>query len=142
MGTPCPEGEWPDEATIRAHAPGYEGRIIYVVSGATGVGTGARTDPYGQLNRGLSGASPGDIVALSTGTFDDAAFMRSEVALVGACVSGTVIAPTTEADAAVSVSSSTRSARVFIVPQWVMPRPPSNIADAGISSLRLSFRSS
>lgn len=106
IGPACPSGgaAWPDEATLRQRAPGFEGRVIYVAPDGTDDGDGSRASPIGRIGRALGRADSGDIVALSVGTWQERAIVGGRVALVGACVTGTtLVAPVREPTAATVV---------------------------------------
>jgi hypothetical protein len=110
LGTPCPAGDFLDEASLRVQAPGFSGKIRYVKPGATGTAT--RQDPAGDIGTTMLLAAPGDIVALSRGTFQQKVMVKADVALVGACVSGTVITPTAPSDTHTSVELPQGGARM------------------------------
>ena len=96
MGSPCPSAaeRWASEAELRARAPAYDGPLVYVSADAAADGEGTRERPL-PLDEAGNAAAPGSLIALALGTYD-AAVAPDGIALVGACVSGTVIAPTTE----------------------------------------------
>ncbi len=80
IGGPCPQTAdgFPTEAALRSAAPGYEGDIHYA---------GAGRDWGPAYNR----AEPGDIIALGPGQHVVGRILEKDVALVGACASGTRI---------------------------------------------------
>jgi hypothetical protein len=110
LGTPCPAGDFLDEAGLRGQAPGYSGAIHYVKPGASGKGT--RQDPAGEIGTTMLLAAPGDIVALARGTFQQKVMVKADVALVGACVAETIITPTAPSDTYISVELPQGGARM------------------------------
>ncbi|MFC1611131.1 hypothetical protein ACFL6C_09240 [Myxococcota bacterium] len=90
VGTSCPSGDFHDEASIRALAARFPGRVWYIKAGASD-GTGTRAQPFGALSAGLTAAGDGDILALSVGVFQEATIVRKAVAVVGSCVDGTTV---------------------------------------------------
>jgi hypothetical protein len=96
MGSPCPTAaeRWASEADLRARAPGYDGPVVYVAADAAAHEAGTRERPL-PLDEAVNAAAPGSLLALALGTYD-AAVAPDGSALVGACVSGTVIAPAAE----------------------------------------------
>jgi hypothetical protein len=68
---------------LRAGAPGFAGRIIYVA--LDGSGEGSRDAPFGQVDDALAAATDGDIIALAAGEYTAEARLGG-VALVGGCV--------------------------------------------------------
>jgi hypothetical protein len=91
IGTPCPTGNFLDEAAIRGLAPGFGGKIWYVKPGAGGDGSLAQ--PFGSLGEALGAAANGAVVALSKGDHSAGVSVARGVAIVGACAGGTVLAP-------------------------------------------------
>jgi hypothetical protein len=96
MGSACPSAaeRWAGEAELRARAPAYDGPVVYVAPDAAVDGEGTRERPL-PLDEAVNAAAPGSLLALALGTYD-AAVAPDGSALVGACVSGTVIAPAAE----------------------------------------------
>ena len=89
IGTTCPAGEFHDDSTLRALAPGYDGAIWYIQQGAAG--DGSASSPFGSIADALGVAQDGDVIALSTGNHVGPALLDRRVALVGSCV-GTSLA--------------------------------------------------
>lgn len=86
IGPPCPEGDWPeglpDDVTVR-----------WVTPDAPTVGPCSFEAPCGSLERAMTVARDGEIIALSKGTFTAAAGVDKAVTVWGACVGQTRIAP-------------------------------------------------
>jgi len=113
---PWPESGRADCAEHEAHFPGRPGcerigsecpagggfpsdlpagrTIVYVRAGVTG-GTGTEADPYGLIADALVDATPGGVVALAEGSYDEAIEIGDGVMLVGACAEGTHLVSTT-----------------------------------------------
>lgn len=81
VGTACPADGWP------AKLPAT-GTILYVRAGATGDGS-SRDAPLGSVTEALARATPGTVVAVAMGTYDEALAIGAGVTVVGACVAGT-----------------------------------------------------
>lgn len=93
-GIACPAADpWHDEPTIRSRAQSFSGRIWYAKPDAPAGGDGSRDLPFSTIAAALAAASDNDIIALSTGTFDEAVTITRPIALVGACVAQTKVAP-------------------------------------------------
>jgi Right handed beta helix region len=105
IGRPCPTGTFHPESEIRAMAPGFDGAIWYVSSGGNGDGT--VSSPFGTMQQAMVAAAGGDIVALSADTFSQGLELTSRVAIVGACVTGTVLSgPSAGPPRTVSIQAS------------------------------------
>ncbi len=98
IGEPCaPGADWPDEATLRARAPGYEGPIIYVRPDGDLAGDGSRTNPT-TLTTATMRRAEGGILALSRGRHSAALRVDRSLALLGACAAETVVEAATPSD--------------------------------------------
>ena len=105
IGRPCPTGTFPPESELRAMAPGFDGTIWYVKSGGNGDGT--VSSPFGTMQQAMDATAGGDIVALSADSFSQGLELTSRVAIVGACVTGTVLAgPSVGPPRTVSIQAS------------------------------------
>jgi len=93
LGTACPEGGdgFPEEAELRALAPGFDGVIRYVDAGARLGGDGSRGAPFRTVAEALARPASGAIVALAPGRFGGRIVPHGGVAIVGACTEGTVL---------------------------------------------------
>jgi len=89
VGPVCPDGEWAKDLPAGA---------IHVRAGEPAGGDGTRAAPFGMVADALGAANDGDVVALSTGRFDEAVVVRGAITLRGACVGGTVVASTTPSE--------------------------------------------
>lgn len=90
LGRSCPDEDWPAEAELRARAPGFEGRVLYVST--AGGGDGSREAPLGSLGDAVRASSSGDIIALSKGRWTGRDRVNRRVAVLGACASQTELA--------------------------------------------------
>ncbi|MCZ7679437.1 MAG: DUF1565 domain-containing protein [Sandaracinaceae bacterium] len=82
-------GEWADGLPAAG--------VLYVRPGALG-GTGARAEPFGTIAEAIAAASPGTIVALARGRYDEAVLVDRSLTLRGAGPA-TVLAPLGAAEA-------------------------------------------
>jgi hypothetical protein len=110
MGTSCPSTGFLDEPTIRAQAPGFNGKLIYASPGAAG--DGSLNAPFGKISEALAAAGSGDIVALSKAEFAEDLSIASGVAVVGACVGGTTISSATADESAAVVDITATGALI------------------------------
>ena len=94
-GTPCPSSgdAWLSESDLRDRAGEFDGQLLYVSAEDGANGNGTRDLPYRKLETALQDAEAGDIVALSRGTHRTTIDTDKRIALVGACVSETVVEP-------------------------------------------------
>lgn len=101
LGTACPSeaDRWPEEATLRAHAPAFTGPIVYAAADAAADGTGTRQSPRPLVAAAIRTAQTG-LVALALGTYNTPVRLDRSVALVGACVSGTTLSADQPSDSA------------------------------------------
>ena len=108
LGTACPSeaDRWPDEATLRAHAPAFTGPIVYAAADAAADGAGTRQSPRPFGAAAIRAAQTG-LVALALGNYNTPVRLDRSVALVGACVSGTILSADQPSDSAgvVDISS-------------------------------------
>ena len=94
QGTDCPrDDQWPTPSTLRGHASGFSGDIHYVDDADGSGGAGTRDDPYRAIADALEAAAAGDIVALGRGSHRETVDTEKRIALVGACVPETTLAP-------------------------------------------------
>ncbi len=101
LGTACPSeaDRWPDEATLRAHAPAFTGPIVYAAADAAADGAGTRQSPRPFGAAAIRAAQTG-LVALALGNYNTPVRLDRSVALVGACVAGTTLASDQPSDSA------------------------------------------
>ena len=101
LGTACPAAaeRWPDEATLRAHAPAFTGPIVYAAADGAADGAGTRQSPRPLGAAALRAAQTG-LVALALGAYNTPVRLDRSVALVGACVAGTTLASDQPSDSA------------------------------------------
>lgn len=107
VGSACPVDDWEDDV-----APGRD--VVYVRTGAIG-GTGSRTTPFGTIAEAVAEAPVGAVVALAKGRYDEPGDLRSDVAIVGACVEQTVWSASsfrTSSDATVTLENLTLEGRL------------------------------
>jgi hypothetical protein len=88
VGPPCPAGDWSDRLPANT-------TTLFVRAGAGSGGLGTQAAPYGMIAEALAAATPGTVIALSKGTFDEALVMTAGVTLWGACARETVLACST-----------------------------------------------
>ncbi|MBH23869.1 MAG: hypothetical protein CMH57_05290 [Myxococcales bacterium] len=116
LGVECPEGRWHDDDTIRARVAehGYDGAIWRVAPDADAdAADGSAERPFVSVQAALDQAEAGDIVAIGVGEYDEAFIVRSRVALLGACVEGTILRAPSEDELRGTVGlSSSRGAWV------------------------------
>jgi hypothetical protein len=101
VGSACPAGDWADD--LPDEVP-----ILYVREGEAAGGDGTRELPFGTIADAMAAATPGTIIALSRGTFDEEVELETGVTLWGACVAGTLVTCSIEAawNATVTVDGS------------------------------------
>ena len=83
VGDACPAGDFPERLP-----PGAA--VLYVRPGATG-GDGSLALPFGTIRLAIGAASPGTVIALAKGTYDEIVNLAKDVTLWGACAAETVI---------------------------------------------------
>lgn len=88
IGTACPPSGWADDLPT-------DQEILFVRAGAPSGGSGARELPFGSIEEATDLADEGTIIALSTGTFDEAVRLSRGVTLWGACTAETVVSCST-----------------------------------------------
>ncbi len=91
LGPPCPEDGLADEGAVQAVAPGFEGPVVHVAPAGSATPDGSRGAPFARIGEALRHAAPGGVVALAAGTYREVVVLDGRVALVGACVGGTVV---------------------------------------------------
>ncbi|MEO1271180.1 MAG: hypothetical protein AAFX99_24070, partial [Myxococcota bacterium] len=114
MGPECPsDGSlWPNEAALRARAAEYEGRVWYVSPDGLPEGDGTPQNPLGSVAVAVAQAVAGDVIALGVGTFMETVVLDKNVALVGACVEGTLLtAPDPGSEAILRVARGSAARR-------------------------------
>jgi hypothetical protein len=90
IGRPCPEGEWPED--LPDDGP------LHVRPGAEPAGDGSVARPFATIAEALSVATPGAVVALARGTYDEIVEPPVAVTLRGACTAETILAPSAPHD--------------------------------------------
>jgi hypothetical protein len=83
LGSVCPAGDFP-EAIVGSP-------VRYVRVGASAGGTGTLAAPFASIAAALVGATPGTVVAVAKGTYDEAVRVPAGVTLWGACVAQTLV---------------------------------------------------
>ena len=101
IGSTCPADGWP--ADLPADG------VLYVAGGASG-GDGTRALPFATIDDALAVATPGTIVALSTGEHEARVVLGDGIELRGACPDGTTLR--TPPEGGTTISSSGTGARV------------------------------
>ncbi|MFC1611836.1 hypothetical protein ACFL6C_12810 [Myxococcota bacterium] len=91
LGTECPPERFLGEVEIRALASGFEGSIVYVDPEAASDGDGSRAAPRQRISDAVLSAASGGIVALAPAIHVEEVTLADDIALVGACVTETVI---------------------------------------------------
>ncbi len=100
LGPACPgAGQWASDLPST-------GTIYYVWADAPAGGDGTRAAPYATIGAAASRAGAGDVIAVAAGTYDEALSLRRGVTLVGACVAGTLVAPSFAAAATLSAAGT------------------------------------
>ncbi len=84
IGTPCPTGDFPDDAPADA---------IFVLAGATG-GDGSRAAPYGSIREAVRAAAFDATILVGPGTYDEAVAPLRQLTLRGVCPERTVLTNT------------------------------------------------
>jgi hypothetical protein len=98
VGTACRSGDWADDLPAGA-------RVLYVRAGEAAGGDGTRELPFGMIADAMDAATPGTIIALSKGTFDEAVELDGGVTLWGACVAETLVACSTSSPSDATVTA-------------------------------------
>lgn len=87
IGSACPAGEWaeglPAGPTVR-----------YVRAGGAPGGNGSTATPFGTIAEATAAATPGTIIALGKGAYDEVVHVGASVTVWGACVAETTVAVT------------------------------------------------
>jgi hypothetical protein len=113
VGTACDSGDW----ATGLPATG----VLYVRAGAPDGGDGSLAAPFGSVDDATQLASPGDVVALSKGTFQGGVQVPGGVTLWGACALETRLnGPTTPQSAAVRVVGAHASVKNLTISGPVM----------------------
>jgi hypothetical protein len=113
QGPQCPDSSWHEEAAIRARVPEFGGRVWYVAPTGDDGAQGSRDAPFLTVVAAMRASTSGDIIALGRGEYDAAVAIRRRLAIIGACVEGTTIAPS-EPSVADPVLQSTRDDTVIV----------------------------
>lgn len=90
IGSACPVGDWPED--LPAEGP------LRVRPGAEPGGDGSALRPFATIADALAVATPGAVVALARGTYDETVAPSVAVTLRGACAAETILAPTAPHD--------------------------------------------
>ncbi len=78
VGDACPSGTFRDDVPAGAH-------VLYVQAGAAAGGDGSEALPFRAIADATAVATPGTIIALSAGDYDEAVVLSDGVELWGAC---------------------------------------------------------
>lgn len=97
IGTECPSGDWADDLPSDAE-------IVYVKAGAPAGGDGTMEFPFESITRAMFSSSPGAIIALSKGTFDEELAIFNNNTLWGACVAQTELTCSLPSDLSAAVT--------------------------------------
>ncbi len=92
LGPACPAGDFAADLPATG--------VLYVATSAAPGGDGSRGAPFGTIADALRAATPGTVVAVGKGTWDEAITVPAGVTLEGACVAETRIAPTSTTSSA------------------------------------------
>lgn len=87
LGAPCDASD-PFPRDLPTDRP-----IVYVLAAAATGGDGSRERPYASLTDAIDAAPEGSVVAVGRGRYDDAPIVTRSMDVVGACVAGTLVAP-------------------------------------------------
>lgn len=128
IGTACPAGEWPEGLPS-------DRAIVYVRAGAVG-GDGTQATPYGDVQRAISRAPMGAIVALARGTYTGRVELFGGVSVWGACPAETVLT-TTDAGEAETVVGAFLGGRTELRNVTVRGAAAMGIYVDGASTVRL-----
>lgn len=105
IGTACPAGEWSDAIPAGA-------TTLYVRAGGPAGGSGTADAPFGTIAEALAVATPGAIVALGKGTYDERVSIPAGVTILGACVAETAIAISTRVAGSGAIHAETAGGAV------------------------------
>lgn len=100
IGTACPAGDYAEDIPVGAV-------VVHVRAGAVPGGDGSVETPFATIGAAIAAAPDEAVIALSKGTFDEVVTLDRPVALWGACVAETIVAPSlaSEEDAAVTITA-------------------------------------
>ena len=84
VGPACPGGDYADDLPT-------DRTIRYVLAGASSGGDGSITSPHGTLTDAVDAASPGDVIAVGKGTYDDCVTAGGSLTFWGACAAETIV---------------------------------------------------
>ncbi len=87
LGADCPAGPFPDQSTLPEAS-----RVLYVRQGALG-GDGSMVHPYGTIAAATIVSTPGTLIVVGKGDYDERVDLFRGVTLVGACAAETRIVP-------------------------------------------------
>jgi len=93
IGRACPVGDFGDPPTDRA--------VLYVRPGP-GPGDGTASSPFATIAQALAAASPGTVVLLARGRYDEHLALPAGVSVWGACAEGTVLTMSSPSATAIS----------------------------------------
>ncbi len=96
VGDACPTGSFRDDFPAGAH-------VLYVQAGASSGGDGTEAAPFATIADATAAATPGTIIALAAGDYDEAVVLRDGVELWGTCAAQTHLTVTTPAFATVTL---------------------------------------
>ncbi len=94
VGAECPDGDFAIDAPADA---------IFVRAGARGSGT--RAAPFGTIAEATTSARRGAVIALASGTYEEAVDLPLDTTLLGACAAETTIVATTRSNSREGVVS-------------------------------------
>ncbi len=97
VGDPCPSGTFRDDFPAGAH-------VLYVQAGAPSGGDGTEAMPFATIADATAVATPGTIITLSAGDYDEAVELGQGVELRGACVAQTHLTLTAPGSAAATIT--------------------------------------
>lgn len=86
IGSACPAGAWPADLPATG--------VLYVLATAPAGGTGTTAAPFATIADALAAATPGTLVVVGRGTYDEAVTLTAGVSLRGVCAAETRIVHT------------------------------------------------
>ena len=127
LGTACPAGGLPEDLPAGA-------AVWFVRAGAID-GDGSATSPFGTIAEALATAEDGAIVAIGTGTYDEALSLARPITLWGACPTGVLLTSTVPDSAiragVVTVESAGVVVRNLTIGRSARPGVWAGVASAG-----------
>ncbi len=97
VGDPCPSGPFRADFPAGAH-------VLYVRAGAAAGGDGTEATPFATIADATAAATPGTVIALAAGDYDEAVVLGDGVELTGACAEQTHLTLTTPGSALATVT--------------------------------------